>query len=161
MIGFFEDIEIGTQIELGTHTFTREEIVSFASRFDPQPFHLDAEMAEGSLFGGLCASGWHTGSVWLRKVVENRQQTFAKLKAAGEPVPKVGPSPGVRDLKWLKPVYVDDTITFRSTVVDKKNSRSRPDFGLLISRHEGINQHGETVISLQGSILIERRLSRA
>ncbi len=90
-------------------------------------------------------------------MVENRKKVLADLAAKGRPVPRIGPSPGVRDLKWLKPVYPDDVISFRSTIVGKKDSKSRPEYGLVISRHEGINQDGETVISLQGSILVERR----
>lgn len=157
MIGFFEDMEIGRDIALGSYTFTRDEIISFAERFDPQPFHLNEEAARNSLFSNLCASGWHTASIWLKLVVETRESALAAMRKAGEAVPKIGPSPGVRDLKWLKPVYVDDTISYRSTIVEKKNSRSRPDYGLVVSRHEGVNQNGEPVISLQGSILIERR----
>lgn len=157
MKGFFEDVAVGETTELGSYTFTRDEILAFAKRFDPQRFHVDDEAAKDSLFGGLCASGWHTGCVWLRHVVENRQKVLADLAAKGKPVPRIGPSPGVRDLKWLKPVYPDDVISFRSTIVGKKDSKSRPEYGLVISRHEGINQDGETVISLQGSILVERR----
>lgn len=157
MIGFFEDMEIGRDIALGSYTFTRDEIISFAERFDPQPFHLDEEAARNSLFGGLCASGWHSASIWLKLVVETRERALSALRAAGEAAPRIGPSPGIRDLKWLKPVFVGDTISYRSTIVEKKNSRSQPDYGLVISRHEGINQNDEPVISLQGSILIERR----
>lgn len=157
MIGFFEDIEVGHTTEFGAHTFTRDEILSFAKRFDPQPFHLDEEAAKNSLFGALCASGWHTGCIWLRLLVETRERTLAAMKAEGKPVPKIGPSPGARDLKWLKPVYVDDVISYRATIAGKKDSRSRPDYGLVVSRHEGTNQKGELVISLQGSVLVERR----
>jgi len=157
MSGFFEDYTIGDEIDLGSHEFTRDDIIKFANKFDPQKFHIDEDAAKDSLFGGLCASGWHTGSVWLGKVVSNRQRHLAEISASGAPVPKIGPSPGVRDLKWLKPVYPGDVISYRSTIVDKKDSRSRPDYGLVVSCHEGVNQKGEPVISLQGSILVERR----
>jgi len=159
MIGFFENIEIGHANEVGSHRFTRDEILSFAQRYDPQPFHLDEEAAKNSLFGALCASGWHTACVWLRLLIENRERMLAAMKEAGTPVPRFGPSPGARDLKWLKPVYVDDVISFRATIVDKKDSRSRPEYGLVVSRHEGMNQKGELVISLQGSVLVERRVA--
>lgn len=161
MSGFFEDYTIGDEVDLGSHEFTRDNIISFAQKFDPQKFHVDEEAAKDSLFGGLCASGWHTGSVWLGLVVTNRQRHLAEIAASGAAVPRIGPSPGVRDLKWLKPVYPGDVIAFRSTIVDKKDSRSRLDYGLVVSRHEGVNQNGESVISLQGSILIERREPRS
>lgn len=157
MIGFFEDMEIGKGIALGSYTFTHDEIIAFAERFDPQPFHLNEEAARNSLFGGLCASGWHTASIWLKLVVETREDALAAMRAAGKAAPRIGPSPGVRDLKWLKPVFVDDTISYHSTIVEKKNSRSQPGYGLVVTRYEGINQNSEPVISLQGSILIERR----
>lgn len=157
MMAFFEDVAVGEVTELGSHRFMREEIIDFARRYDPQSFHVDEAAAKISLFGGLCASGWHTGCIWLRLLVKNRQRRIAELEAAGVRAPLFGPSPGVRDLKWLKPVYPGDVISYRSTVIDKKDSKSRPEWGLVISRHEGTNQNGELVISLQGSVLVERR----
>jgi hypothetical protein len=107
---YFEDLRIGTRAEVGSHTFTADEIRAFAREFDPQPFHLDEEAAAGSHFGALCASGWHTAAVCLRHVVLARQRQQAELRRRGEPVARIGPSPGLRDLKWPRPVYVGDTI---------------------------------------------------
>lgn len=157
MIAFFEEVSVGDVTELGSHTFTREEIIAFAGRYDPQPFHVDEAAAKDSLFGGLCASGWHTGCIWLRLLIQHRQRRIAEMIAAGETPPRFGPSPGVRDLRWLKPVYPGDTISYRSTVIGKKDTKSHPEWGLMISRHEGFNQDGEPVIGLQGSVLVERR----
>lgn len=157
MSKYFEDIRLDETVELGAHTFTREEILSFASRFDPQPFHVDEELAKESLFGGLCASGWHTACVWIRLLVRSRQQAARDIEKAGGAPARLGPSPGIRELKWLKPVYPGDVITYRSTPVEKKASKSRPQWGIVTARHEGVNQNGETVLSLLGAVFVERR----
>ncbi|HEX2216411.1 MAG TPA: MaoC/PaaZ C-terminal domain-containing protein, partial [Xanthobacteraceae bacterium] len=119
---YLEDIEIGRRTEIGRHTFTADEIKAFATRYDPQPFHLDEEAAARSHFGRLCASGWHTAAMCMRFLVENRRRIVAELQARGEPIGKWGPSPGFRDLKWLKPVYVDDTITYAAEPIEKRVS---------------------------------------
>src|SRR5215211_3555600 len=111
---YLEDIRIGEKTELGAHTFTAEEIKSFAQRFDPQPFHVDEAAAARTHYGGLVASGWHTGSVCIRLIVQNRMREEETMRARGEPVGRTGPSPGFRDLKWLKPVCAGDTICERS-----------------------------------------------
>jgi acyl dehydratase len=157
MSKFFEDIELEEPIELGSHTFTRDEILSFATRFDPQPFHTDEAAANESIFGGLCASGWHTACIWIRLLVLSRQQAARDIASAGGTPARLGPSPGIRELKWMKPVYPGDVIAYRSTPVEKRASKSRPEWGIVTARHEGINQHGETVLSLLGSVFVERR----
>ena len=154
---FFEDIRIGQKSEIGRHTFTAEEIKRFAARYDPQPFHLDEAAAERSHFGALCASGWHTAAVCMRLLVARKDRVVAELTARGEPVATWGPSPGFRELKWVKPVYVGDTITYASEPVEKRESKSRPGWGLMFSRNTGTNQHGELVYSFIGSAFIERR----
>ena len=155
MSRWFEDLEIGETDELGTHTFTADEIKTFARQYDPQPFHLDEEAARRSAFGALCASGWHTAAIWMRLMVRRRQDE--ETAAAGARSARLGPSPGFRDMKWLKPVYVDDTIDYRSEVLDKRTSNSRPRFGLMTVRSTGINQHGEPVISFVSTTFVERR----
>src|ERR671927_1543413 len=137
---FFEDMRVGDRAEIGRHTFTAEEIKSFAQRFDPQPFHIDEAAAAQSLFGGLTASGWHTACLWMRLAVEYRRREDDERRARGEPVAALGVSPGFRDLKWLKPVYVGDTISYASEVVEKRASRSRPGWGLVFSKNTGTNQ---------------------
>lgn len=156
-MSYLEDIEIGRRTEIGSHTFTAEEIKRFAALYDPQPFHLDEAAAARSHFGRLCASGWHTAAVCMRLLVENRRRIVRELTARGEPIAKWGPSPGFRDLKWLKPVYVGDTITYAAEPVETRVSQSRPGWGLLFSLNTGTNQHGERVYSFIGSAFIERR----
>ena len=110
---FFEDIRVGETVEIGSHVFTAEDIKTFAQRFDPQPFHVDDEAAARSHFGRLCASGWHTACVWMRLLIDRRRREDDERRARGEAVAQLGPSPGFRDLQWLKPVYVGDTVVVR------------------------------------------------
>lgn len=154
---FFEDIKVGEVYALGRHTFGADEIKAFARRFDPQPFHLDERAAEESHFGALCASGWHTAVTWMRLMVEFRRRAIEETRARGEPVAGVGPALGFRELKWLKPVYVGDTIEYRSEVIETRRSNSRPGFGLMTIRASGVNQNGEPVISFISTTLVERR----
>jgi acyl dehydratase len=154
---FFEDVPVGDSVLLGTYGFTPEAVVAFARRYDPQPFHVDPEAAEKSHFGGLVASGWHTAGAWMRRLVERRIRQRDAALARGERPVAFGPSPGFRDLQWLKPVYAGDTLTFRTTVVDKRASTSRPEWGLIFSHNTGHNQHGELVYAFSGSGFVERR----
>jgi acyl dehydratase len=154
---FFDDIAVGEKSEVGRHTFTAEDIKSFASRYDPQPFHLDEAAAERSHFGRLCASGWHTACVWMRLLIELRRREDDASRTRGEPVATLGPSPGIRELKWLKPVYVGDTVTYCSEVTGMRPSQSRPGWGLVTWLHTGNNQRGEPVISFISSAFVERR----
>jgi acyl dehydratase len=154
---FFEDIEIGGRRRIGSHVFAADEIKRFASAFDPQPFHLDEAAAEASHFGRLCASGWHTLAVWMRLNIRDIQRRDAERATVGEPVARMGPSPGVDEVKWLRPVYAGDTVEFESEVVAKKASRSRSEWGLVSIRNVGRNQAGEEVISFTGHVFVERR----
>src|SRR5205807_331554 len=138
---------VGEKTEVGHHTFTAGDIKSFASRYDPQPFHLDEAAAERSHFGKLCASGWHTACAWMRLLIDLRRREDDERRARGEPVATLGPSPGFRELKWLKPVYVDDTVTYWSEVIATQPVKTRPKWGLVTSHHTGNNQRGEPVIS--------------
>lgn len=154
---YFEDVRVGEVLALGRHTFTAEDIKAFAQRFDPQLFHLDEAAAEESHFGALCASGWHTAVAWMRLMVAYRRRTAEEARARGEPVAAVGPALGFRDLKWLKPVYVGDTIDYRSEVIETRVSNSRPGFGLMTIRASGVNQKGEPVLSFISTTFVERR----
>lgn len=149
----FDEIVIGERTELGSFTFTADDIMAFASAFDPQRFHIDEAAAKASLFGGLCASGWHTGAVWMRLMVAQRRRVQALMGAA---MPKLGSSPGFRNLKWLKPVFAGDTITYTSTLIDKRASASRPDWGLVFHHNVGVNQRGETVFMFDGCVFWQR-----
>ena len=154
---FFDDIMVGDRNALGSHTFTAEEIKIFAAQYDPQAFHVDEAAAARSHFGALVASGWHTASMWMRYRVLFGQREDAARTARGEPNAKLGPSPGFRELKWLKPVYVGDTISFASEVVEMRVSQSRPGWGLMHVRNSGTNQKGELVLSFISTAFVERR----
>jgi acyl dehydratase len=156
---FWEDIEVGERIVLGPHTFTADGIKDFARRFDPQPFHLDEAAAARSHFGALVASGWHTASLWMRLMVDHERADSEARLARGEAVATLGPSPGFRELKWLKPVYVGDTVSYFTEVLDKRASASRPQWGLISIRNSGVNQKGEEVISFISAAFVVRRKS--
>jgi acyl dehydratase len=154
---FFEDIEIGQRRELGSFTFTAESIKRFATQFDPQRFHLDEEEGRKSLFGGLAASGWHVGSVCMKLLVADGQRQATEAAARGEKVAILGPSPGFRELRWIKPVLAGDTIHFASEIETKRSSEKRPEWGIVQARHTGTNQRGELVFSLLATAFVSRR----
>jgi len=154
---YLEDIRIGDRTALGSHTFTAAEIKAFATAFDPQPFHVDEDAAARSHFGRLVASGWHTGSVCIRLIVQARLREEEAMRARGEPVGRTGPSPGFRDLKWVKPVYAGDTITYASEVIETRPVQSRPGKGLVFARNTGTNQAGELVFSFISAVFADRR----
>jgi acyl dehydratase len=154
---YFEDRQIGELTDFGSHTFTGDEIVSFASAFDPQPFHLDEAAAKASLFGALCASGWHTVLFAVRGHILARLEGNRQARAQGIKLAAYGPSPGFRSLSWYKPVYVGDTLDYRGQLAAKIDLKSRPDRGLLATEIEARNQRGESVLRLTSQILAERR----
>jgi acyl dehydratase len=132
----FEDIQPGQVYELGTRTVTEDELIAFARDWDPQPFHVDPEAAEQSVFGGLIASGWQTGAMWMRMYVD----TMLGSAARG--------SPGIEELRWLAPVRPGDTLTGRLTVLEATPSATRPDRGTIRIRGEMVNQDGVTVMAM-------------
>jgi acyl dehydratase len=154
---FFEDIEIGQRREVGSFTFTAELIKKFAAQFDPQPFHLDEEAGRQSLFGGLAASGWHVASVCMKLMVADGQRQAADAAARGEKAAVWGPSPGFRELRWIKPVLAGDTVSFSSAVESVRSSSSRPEWGIVQARNTGINQRGELVFSFLATAFAPRR----
>lgn len=154
---FFEEIAIGDKCVLGSHTFSSEEIIRFARKYDPQGFHLSEEAATASEFGRLCASGWHTASVFMKTLVAKTQELEAGAHANGAVIAKRGPSPGFEDLKWLKPVYAGDTITYSNVVTGKTESKSRPHWGVVHAANTGVNQHDEPVFFFKSNVFVERR----
>jgi len=156
-VKFFDDIQVGDVFEYGRHTFTAEAIKAFAARFDPQPFHLAEAAAARSHFGALCASGWHTALVWMRLMIDYRRRMDDAMRARGEPVAGIGPALGFRELKWPRPVYVGDTVVYKSEVTELRLSNSRPRSGLMTFRSTGVNQNGEPVLSLVSTTFVERR----
>jgi acyl dehydratase len=154
---FFEDIQVGETSGVGCYTFTAEAIKSFAARFDPQPFHLDEAAAARSHFKRLCASGWHTVCIRMRLMIETRRREDDECRARGEPVAVLGPSPGFRELKWLKPVYAGDTISYQTEIIEARALPKRPGWGLVTLLNTGKNQHGEMVVSFVSTAFVERR----
>ncbi|QCP48799.1 MaoC family dehydratase [Trinickia violacea] len=142
----YEDYEVGTTVDIGEHTFSADEIIRFGEQFDPQPFHIDEDAAKASPFGGLIASGWHTCSVMMGLIVRN---TLSGSTSMG--------SPGVDEIRWIKPVRAGDTILMKNTVLDKRVSESRPDRGIVSIQWEGINQKGETVITVRSKVMFGLR----
>jgi acyl dehydratase len=158
MLGLFlDEVEVGYFVELGSYHFTRENVVHFAAKFDPQPFHLDDAAAEKGPFGKLSASGWHTAAGWMKCYVATKNAARARFSAAGKVLPEVGPSPGFTNLKWLKPVFPGDTVRYTSKVTGVRPLASKPGWGLVLSSNEGWNQHGELVFSYDGKVLVARR----
>lgn len=147
-------LETGTTVTLGSHTFEAGEIKEFAGKYDPQPFHLDEAMAEKSVFGRLCASGWHTCAMWMRHSVRYREQVAKPRWDGPGPCPEFGPSRGFENLKWLKPVYVGDTIAFTRQVIGHHAHPSRPGWRLVGLACGAVNQASDTVLQFDSSVLV-------
>ena len=152
----FEDFVVGSTHDFGAHTFGRDEIVRFATLYDPQHFHVDEEAAGASLLGGLCASGWHTASVMMGLFSRYFAREIERARATGRQTLPLGPSPGFDDLKWMKPVFPGDRIAFTGTVKAKRESRSRPRWGIVSIETVGVNQAGEPVFAYTGHVFVAR-----
>ncbi len=135
---FFEDYRVGEVVEFGDYPITKEEIVEFAQRYDPQAFHTDEAAAAQSNYGGLIASGWMTGAVMMRMLVDH---FVSRTSSMG--------SPGVDELRWLRPVRPGDRLRVRVTVLEARRSQTKPDRGAILSLDEVINQDGEVVMSVK------------
>lgn len=144
---------IGVTTTLGSHTFEPDAIKAFAKKFDPQPFHIDEALAKSSVFGGLCASGWHTASVWMKLNVAMPTNGAAWQRPG--PEPEFGPSPGFSNLKWLKPVFAGETVTFTRTGIAHRPLASRPGWRLLTIRGEGFDSTGDKVIEFDSGVLVK------
>jgi acyl dehydratase len=143
---YFEDFEPGQDIDLGTRTVTEDEIVAFARAYDPQPFHVDHDAAAQSIYGGVIASGWHTCAMMMRLVVDG---LLGRSSSMG--------SPGLEGVRWLAPVRAGDTLNVRYRTVQVKASASKPDRGVVWSMWVAVNQHGETVCTIEGMGMFGRR----
>jgi acyl dehydratase len=146
-VKYFEDIEIGTRQSFGSYEVTREEVIDFAQKYDPQPFHLDDEAAAATHFGRLSASGWQTCAMTMRMMVENMHRE----EQAG-----LG-SPGIDELKWRRPVYPGDTLRCETEVIARRRSRKRPEMGLFRSRIQVFNQDDDVVLEMISNGLIRVR----
>jgi acyl dehydratase len=142
----YEDFTQGRQFELGPRTVTAEEIIEFATEFDPQPMHLSEEAGKASILGGLSASGWHTSSLFMRLMID-----AYVLKAASEG------APGIEFMQWRKPVLAGDTLSGQSIVEETRVMRSRPHLGIVTFGHELRNQRGETVLKARNAVMVRRR----
>jgi acyl dehydratase len=147
MMQYFEDIEVGSTTRFGRYEVTRDEVIEFAKKFDPQPFHLSDEAAAKTYFGRIAASGWHTAAMSMSMIVAHLETT----KQAG-----LG-GLGIDDLRWWKPVYPGDTLRCEIEILEKTESRSKPDRGTYRSRLSIFNQDDEKVMSYVNTALIRRR----
>ena len=143
---YLEDFKVGEVIEGGARTISMDEMVAFAREFDPQPFHTDEAAARASMYGGIIASGWHSGSLMMRLFYDSLIRDCASMG-----------SPGIDELRWLKPVRPGDTLSLRTTVLEVIESRSKPDRGLVRNFCELLNQHGEVVMTLKPVNFVGRR----
>lgn len=143
---FFEDFQVGQSFEFGEYTVTEEEVIEFASKYDPQYFHLDHEAAKDSLFGGLCASGWHTGAMFMRMLVDSMPADQGSLG-----------SPGINNLKWLKPVYPGYVLSVKGKVIECRLSKSKPGVGLICVAYNVINQHQDVLMSVESNAFFRCR----
>ena len=148
---YFEDLEVGTETYFGSYEVTREEVLEFARKYDPQPFHLSDEAAAKTHFGRLAASGWHTAAMTMaviaRHVVAHEQAGLG--------------SPGIDDLRWKKPVYPGDMLHVNGEIVEKTLSRSRPEMGSFRTHTTVTNQNGVLVMTFTSIVLIRRRPGKA
>lgn len=143
---YFEDFEVGKTYPVGSRTVNEDEIIAFATQFDPQPFHVDKDAAANSIFGGIIASGWHTCSMIMRVMVDGFLRDSSSMG-----------SPGVDEIRWIKPVRGGDTLAVSTTVLDAKPSGSRPDRGVVWTEWRATNQHGEVVATVKGMGMFGRR----
>jgi acyl dehydratase len=143
---YFEDVKVGDTERFGRYEVTREEIIEYARQFDPQPFHLDEEAAKASPFGGLIASGWHTGAMLIRMLNDHSIPRAATTGALG-----------FDDLKWVKPVRPGDILSVETRVLEKAESRSRPEIGVVKVESRVSSQDGELKMSLVSIVLYRRR----
>jgi acyl dehydratase len=143
---YFEDFHPGQEIAVGSRTVSEEEIIAFATQYDPQPFHVDHDAAAVSNFKGVIASGWHTCGMMMRLMVDNLLRESSSMG-----------SPGVDAIRWLLPVRPGDTISVVYQTVKVKASDSRPDRGVVWSKWVAANQHGQTVCTIEGMGMFGRR----
>jgi len=149
----FELSPPGKKVITGTLVFTAEDIVRYARKYDPQPFHVDAEAAKNYVFGGLCASGWHTCAGWMKTYIAYWQKEVARLEGEGLVAPKLGPSAGFKKLQWLRPVYAGDSVTYSVELVETRPLMSRAGTFINMTVCDGVNQNGETVMRYEGTVL--------
>ena len=143
---YFEDLNIGQKITIGPISVSEEEIIDFAKKFDPQPFHIDAVKAKDSLFGNLCASGWHTCSLYMRMLYDGLLVNLASLG-----------SPGMNEIRWIKPLFPNDIIIGELKIISKTPSRSNPNIGSMIIDSKVFNNKKELIMTMQSISIVKKR----
>ncbi len=157
MARYFEDLSLGLRYELGTYTFTDENIRSFSSRFAPVPFHSSAEVAEQGLFGSIAAVGFHICCAWMPCFLKTLEQHQTQKLNAGEILPEIGPGAGLKNIRWHIPVHAGDMVSYSAEVTALRDLKSKPAWGLVTAFSEGHNQHGKCVVSFESSMLTAKR----
>lgn len=148
-------LQLGEKIELGTETLDAADIKRFAAKYDPQRFHLDEAEAGRSVFGRLCASGWHTCALWMKHNLAHRQDARGVRWEGPGPRPVFGPSPGFTDLRWLKPAYAGETVTFTRTALSHRAIASRPGWRVLTVLCEAYDSAGDRLVTFQSAVLVQ------
>ncbi len=148
---WFEDVVIGSKHDIGSHTFQEDEMIAFAKKYDPQPFHIDPEAAAKSIYGGIIASGWYTTAIWMKLMIASRQKNATDA-------PEGSVSPGFENLRWVKPVRPGDTLFFVNEVMEKVHLKSRPQLGLIKTLNEARDAGGNLYMTLVGKGFSPKRI---
>jgi len=146
-VKYFEDFNVGDEVRFGRYEVTAEEIIDFARRYDPQPFHIDPEAAKQSLFGTFCASGWHTCAMTMRMLVQWMQESGQTSEG----------SPGIEQLRWLRPVVPGDVLSMCVKVVGARLSGSRPGYGLVTFEQQTVDAAGKPVMTMTSTVFFRQR----
>jgi acyl dehydratase len=154
MMGLFmEEIVLGQRTALGDYTFTRENMVAYSRKFDPVGFHIDDDVGKASVYGAMTAAGLHVGCGWMACYIACNTAARQAVLASGKSLPDIGPSPGFRNMKWLKPVFAGDVLSCFTTATAKRALASRPGWGMVSGLSEGVNQDGVLVFSFESAVL--------
>ena len=162
MMGLFmEEIVLHERIALGGYCFTAANMIAYSRRFDPVDFHLGEAAGRASIFGAMTAAGLHVACSWMACYIEHDTNMRAALKAQGKTLPEIGPSPGFKNMRWMKPVFAGDVLSFFTTATAKRTLASRPGWGLVSGLSEGVNQNGVLVFSFESAELTARHQTTA
>jgi acyl dehydratase len=157
MMGLFmEEIALGQRVALGSYTFSVDNMLAYSRKFDPVGFHVDAAAGKASVYGAMTAAGLHVGCGWMVCYIDCNTRARATLEAAGQRLPEIGPSPGFKNMRWMKPVFAGDEVSYFTTASAKRALASRPGWGMVSGFNEGVNQHGELVFSFESAVLTAR-----
>jgi acyl dehydratase len=150
-----EWLEVGVTVPIGSHHFSADAIKAFAQKYDPQAFHTDEQKARESVLGGLRASGWHTAAAWMKCNIATPINREGRRWTGPCPEPEMGPSPGFTNMKWLKPVYAGETVSYTRRVVGHRPMASRPGWRLVSLHSQGFDSKGDKVIEFDSAVLVK------